>query len=245
MPDLKRQPECVSDLAFDQLLGGSAEQGPRARLQAHLASCVRCTLRYEELAAQRTGFLERVPSWQQLRTQQDEKKRGGGRRGLLWGGGALVMAASLALALSIASTAASTAPGLRSKGGPRIGAYIKHGERITRADEGSTVTANDYVRFTYSSDQPVHFALLNRDSLRATTYFPLGAKTERVAAGHDVALDFSIKLDGQPGSERIYGLFCEQAVQLEPLRDVLQATGRLPPPPHCRLDVLTLEKKTE
>jgi hypothetical protein len=246
MSDLKLRPECVSDLAFDQLLGESAERGQRARVQAHLASCVRCTLRYEELAGQRTGFLERVPSWQQLHARQDVRKLSRGRRGLLWSGGALVMAAGLVLALSLASPA-STAPaaGLRSKGGPRIGAYVKHGERVTSADDGSTVVPGDHVRFTYSSDEPVHFALLDRDAVRATTYFPLGAETERVAAGHDVALDFSIKLDAQPGSEQIYGLFCEQPAQLEPLRAALQATGRLAAPPHCRVDVLTLEKKVE
>jgi hypothetical protein len=147
------------------------------------------------------------------------------------------------LAFSLAQ--GDAAPGLRSKGGPRIGAYVKHGERVARADDGSTVRPGDYVRFTYSSDQPVHFALLNRDALHATTYFPLGAETAPVAAGHDVALDFSIKLDGQPGSEQIHGLFCQRPEQLEPLRAALEATGKLPPLPHCRVDVLTLQKKVE
>ena len=160
----------------------------------------------------------------------------------LWGGGAL-LAAGFLLVLSLGRGIAT--PGLRSKGGPRIGAYVKHGERVARADNGSTVRPGDYVRFTYSSDEPVHFALLNRDALRVTTYFPAGAQTERVAAGHDVALDFSIKLDDQLGNEQIYGLFCQQPEPLEPLRAALQGTGRLPPLPHCRVDVLTLEKKVE
>jgi hypothetical protein len=242
MPDLKRERECISDLAFDQLLGASAEPGQSVRVRAHVEECMRCALRYEALANQRAGFLERVPSWQHLRAQHDRQRRGGGRRRWLWGGGAAV-AASLVLALSLAQN--DDTPRLRSKGGPRIGAYVKHGDRVARADSGSTVRPGDHVRFTYSSDRPVHFALLNRDALHATTYFPLGAKTTPVAAGHDVALDFSIKLDGQPGREQIHGLFCEQPEQLEPLRAALQATGKLPPLPHCRVDVLTLEKKVE
>lgn len=243
MPDVKLEPACVSDLALDQLLGDSAEPAEHARVLAHLTACMRCALRYEALANQRAGFLERVPSWQRLRAQRETAGRGGGRRRWLFGGGAVVAAASLLLALSLARGGA--APGLRSKGGPRIGAYVKHGDRVARADNGSKVRPGDRVRFTYSSDEPVHFALLNRDALHATTYFPLGARTEPVAAGHDVALDFSIKLDGQPGSERIHGLFCREPVQLEPLRAALQATGELPPLPNCRVDVLTLEKDVQ
>jgi hypothetical protein len=241
MPDLRRERECISDLAFDQLLGASAEPGQSVRLLAHVETCMRCALRYEAIASQRAGFLERMPSWQRLHAQRSAARRRGGPRRWLFGGAAV--AAGLALAFSLAQGEA--APGLRSKGGPRIGAYVKHGERVARADDGSTVRPGDYIRFTYSSDQPVHFALLNRDALRATTYFPLGAQTAKVAAGHDVALDFSIKLDGQPGSEQIHGLFCQRPVPLEPLRAALQATGKLPPLPHCRVDVLTLEKKVE
>ena len=242
MPDLKRERECISDLAFDQLLGASAEQGQSVSARAHLAECMRCALRYEALANQRAGFLERVPSWQRLHARHEAAKRGNGRRRWLWGGGAAV-AASLVLALSLAQGGAT--PGVRTKGGPRIGAYVKHGDRVARADSGSTVRPGDHVRFTYSSDQPVHFALLNRDALHATTYFPLGAQTAQVAAGRDVALDFSIKLDGEPGREQVHALFCQHPQALEPLRAALQATGRLPSLPDCRVDVLTLQKKLE
>jgi len=62
-------------------------------------------------------------------------------------------------------------------------------------------------------------------------------------AGSDVALDFSIKLDRTAGSERVYGLFCDEPQPLEPLRSRLASTGTLPPLPHCRIDVLTLNKR--
>jgi hypothetical protein len=207
-------------------------------MRVHVEECARCALRWEALAKQRTDFLERMPSWRHLQGQQRAKLPSN----WLWGGGA-ALAASLLLTFWLAPSVDT--PGLRSKGGPRIGAYVKHGAEITRADTGSTVFPGDHVRFTYSSDRSVYFALLNRDALHATTYFPLGPETTLLAAGHDVALDFSIKLDGQPGSEQIHGLFCEEPQQLEPLRAALQATGRLSPPPRCRVDVLTLEKKVE
>lgn len=242
MRDLKLHPECMSNLVFDRVLGDSAEPSLRAEVLAHVEGCARCALRWEALAEQRTAFLERVPSWRHLHGQQEAKLPSKPARHLLWGGG-VALAASLLLTFWLAPNVDK--PGFRSKGGPRIGAYVKHGEQVTRADTGSIVFPGDYVRFTYSSDRPVYFALLNRDAQHATTYFPLGRETAQLEAGHDVALDFSIKLDDQPGSERIHGLFCAEPQQLEPLRATLEATGRLSPPPHCHVDVLTLEKKVE
>jgi hypothetical protein len=242
MHDLKLHPECMSDLAFDRVLGDSAEPGERARVRGHVEGCARCALRWQALAQQRTAFLQRIPSWRHLQRQQQAERPSQRSRGWLQGGSA-ALAASLLLTFWMARSVDT--PGFRSKGGPRIGAYVKHGEQVTRVDTGSTVFPGDYVRFTYSSDRPMHFALLNRDALHATTYYPLGLETAPLKAGLDVALDFSIKLDRQPGSERIHGLFCEQPQRLEPLRAALQATGRLSPPPHCHVDVLTLEKKLE
>lgn len=240
MSDLKLRPQCASDLALDRLLAGDLEAELRAQVIAHCEACMRCALRYETLSRQRSAFLERIPSWERMHAQHGAASRGNGVGRMWWGGGALVLAAGALLVFALAPGVLPN--GTRNKGGPYIGAYVKHGERVARAGDGSAVSAGDRVRFTYSSDRPVHFALLNRDAQRATTYFPLGAQAERVAAGHDVALDFSIQLDAVPGREQVYGLFCEQPEPLEPVLAALQATGRLPPLPHCRVDTLTLEK---
>lgn len=244
MPAVKRQPECPSDFALDQLLGQSADAGERARAEAHLAVCVRCTVRYEALHNQRAGYLARLPSWQQLHAQQSAAKRARFTRRGLWSAGALAAAASVGLVFALAPGLASgpSDPGVRLKGGPTIGAWVKHGAHVTRVQSGDAVAPGDALRFTYTSEQPVHFALLNRDASRASAYFPLGAQTEQVAAGREVALDFSIALDAQPGSEQIHGVFCDRPVPLRPLLEALQTSGRLPPLPHCRVDVLTLEK---
>jgi hypothetical protein len=95
----------------------------------------------------------------------------------------------------------------------------------------------------------MHFALINRDAVHATTYFPdssrPGAHTVRMHAGHEVALDFSIKLDEHLGEERVYGVFCEGPQELEPLRVALEASGELLALPSCHVDRLTLDKSLE
>lgn len=242
MRDLKLHPDCMSDLTFDRVLEDSAEPSQRAEVLVHVEGCARCASRWQALAKQRTEYLDRMPSWRRLQKQQEAKHPSMPSRSWLWGGGA-ALAASLLLTFWFAPSVDT--PGFRSKGGPRVGAYVKHGEQVTRVDTGSSVSPGDHLRFTYSSDRPVYFALLNRDAQNATIYFPHGLTTAQLGAGHDVALDFSIKLDEQPGSERIHGLFCDEPQQLQPLRAALQATGRLSPPPHCQVDVLILEKKSE
>jgi hypothetical protein len=246
--------DCVSDFAIDRLLSASDEPAERARAEDHLAGCVRCTVRRESLAKQRAGYLERVPSWQALHARHSaastasiSRARISRRLGWGLGGGAMLAAVGAALLLVRAPSSAPApeagAPALRSKGGPSLGAYVKHGDSVTRAEDGSTVIAGDYVRFTYSSDRPVHFGLLNRDGKQVTAYYPLGAQTVEVAAGKDVALDFSIKLDAEPGREQAFAVFCDRPQALEPLRAALTQTGSLPELPHCQVSVLTLHKK--
>jgi hypothetical protein len=243
---LSRGDECISDLAFDEWLGGSLEPSSQRELQAHVERCVRCSLRCEVLSAQRAAFLERVPSFGTLAASVARSGAApsvdAARWRWAWGAGATAAVAA-GVALMLAFPRAERFSSVRNKGGPHIGAYVKRGERVARAESGDAVQGGDYVRFTYSSDAAVFFGLLNRDAHSAATYYPLQAQTVRVKAGNDIALDFSIKLDGEPGSERVHGLFCDEPQQLEPLRAALQATGRLPPLPHCRVDVLTLKKQ--
>jgi hypothetical protein len=238
----------VSDLELDQLLGDTAEPGERMRVRAHLEACVRCGERASTLLRQRAAFLERMPSWQALRAQHSaslpvERPR---RLARVWRGRVLAAVAATVGVMILSLTGPESRTELRRKGGPRLGAYIKRGEHVTRAEDGARVRPGDFVRFTYSSERPLHFALFNRDAQRASTYFPeQGSTTSLVAAGRDVALDFSIRLDEQLGQERVYGLFCAKPQALAPLRAALQNTGELPQLPDCRVDVLTLDKHSE
>jgi hypothetical protein len=82
------------------------------------------------------------------------------------------------------------------------------------------------------------------DARAASVYYPTGPRAAAVRAGNDVALDFSVELDGQLGEERVYALFCETAVEIEPLRAALSETARLPETAGCQAEVIVLQKVT-
>jgi hypothetical protein len=105
------------------------------------------------------------------------------------------------------------------------------------------VHPGEQLRFSYTSDTATHLALFGRDARAVTTYYPLDADAPRVEPGRDVALDFGVELDERPGPERIHALFCPQPIALAPMRDALARSGRLPVPPGCHTDVITLDKR--
>ena len=72
------------------------------------------------------------------------------------------------------------------------------------AHPATRVYPGDLLRFTYSNAAPAYLALLGRDRRSASVYFPAADQAERVAAGRDQALDFSLELDGELGEERLY-----------------------------------------
>jgi hypothetical protein len=226
---------------FDQSYADCLEPEASERLRIHLAACVRCALRHEVLSAQHAAFIERAPSWESFHALREPwtGRAPSTRKHVRWPSYAGLAGVAL---LSLLVVGLNARRSVRSKGGPHIAAYIKRGDRVTLALDGDRVHAGDYLRFTYSSDVPAYFALLNRDARTAATYYPAGDFTARVSAGRDVALDFSIELDDQQGPERVHALFCDRPRQLEPLRVALQVSGQLPPLPDCRVDVLTLIK---
>jgi hypothetical protein len=242
MLEAKRNEPCISDLLFDQARADCIEPEVRAQIQAHLAACVRCALRHEVLCAQHAAFLERAPSWEIFRAQRELRAGpvANTHKRAAWLSGAGLAALAV---LSLIVVRQNAPRHERAKGGPRIAAYVKRGERVTLALDGDSVQVGDYLRFTYTSDVPLYFALLNRDAHSAVKYYPVGDQTVRVRAGRDVPLDFSIELDDQKGPERVHALFCDRPQRLEPLRVALQASGHVPALADCRIDVLTLVKR--
>jgi hypothetical protein len=87
--------------------------------------------------------------------------------------------------------------------------------------------------------------VLHRDARSANIYFPSSERAVEVEPGRDVALAFGIRLDSEPGEEQLFGLFCDEAVLLEPLRAALQSNAQLPSLAHCQVDTLTLIKQLE
>jgi len=134
--------------------------------------------------------------------------------------------------------------GAGSPGSPRIGFSIERGGKLQRAASGDVVLPGDRIRFTYSSERDAQFALLHVSRGTAEVYFPASDSTVLVPAGRDAAVDLTIVLDNRAGADRVFGLFCEASVALEPVRAELQKDddGRLALP-GCRVDSVTLLKK--
>lgn len=235
MPALEAQGDCVSNLELDRLFSDDLRLDEQRAIEAHLEHCVRCALRRDVMLADRETFLQRVPTWDALRARPRPRR---------WTkpaavGGALLMAAA-ALLLTV-----SPEPSFRSKGGPQLGAYIKRGERVTRAQNGDVVYPGDWLRLTYTSSRSRYFAVLHRDARSASIYFPPSERAVEVEGGRDVALAFGLRLDSEPGEEQLFGLFCDEAVMLEPLRAALQSNKQLPMLAHCQIDSLTFFKQLE
>jgi hypothetical protein len=243
MSSVTRVEECISDLVFDEWLSGEIDPTQKPGLEAHLLSCARCSQRRDLLLAQRNAFFERLPSWDALAARHgshDARHRNWRwQRSGLWAMAAL--AACVALFFAVPRAVPSV--GVRSKGGPRIGFYIKRGEQVVRGMSGEKVHPGERLRFTYSSDRATHLGLIYHDAHGATTTYPLGKRAAAVQPGQDVALDFGVELDAELGVERVLALFCDDAITLEPVRAALQATGHLPELAGCRVDIVVLDKQ--
>ncbi len=267
MQDLTPQSECASDLRMDEALSGDLSVQAQSQLERHIAECSRCRSRWDDIVKEREAFLSAAPSFAALAAEVEraaEVKRAPRPRATVWSkpwlaglGAAAAAAAAVVLVffreppqpLVPAGPGTQTQAGnqqassTRSKGGPHIAFFIKRGARVSVGHSGAVVHPGDRLRFAYSSDAPRYLALFNLDAKRASVYYPRGRAAERVAAGRDIALDFSIELDDVIGSERVFAVFCEAPFQVEPLRRALADNRRMAPTPGCTVDIIRLTKE--
>lgn len=196
---------CFSALQFDRLLAGELDRPEAERLRGHLAQCARCAAALDDL---RRGSEERLPP---LRVVPLPARS---RMPLRTVAAAVGLAAAASLLLMVRP------PGTRLKGsGFTLGMYVDHAGEVRRAAPGDTVAPGDAVRFAVTAPVDAHVAVLSLDPKgHATVYFPAGGRAQLVRAGADVALSLGTRLDETLGEERILGLFCSSAVELEPLR---------------------------
>ena len=225
-----RSETCVSDLLLDELLVGEITTAEERAAHAHLDACRACSERLQVLRRGRDPLAALLP--------QRAKRWPFAARVVLGG------AVAAALALFAVRVPGSAIPdSTRTKGGPRLGYYVKHGAETRPGGAGETVRAGDTLIFTATAATPGFVAVLSREGPgKASVYFPSGARAEAVAAGREVVLPVATVLDDAVGAERIYGLFCVSPEPIEPLRSALAATGVLPVPQGCHVDTLALSK---
>jgi ferric-dicitrate binding protein FerR (iron transport regulator) len=208
LPD-RLWPACHSSLQLDRLLMGELDPLESDRLHAHAAACPRCG---QALQAIRAARDERLPPLRLVLPARDSRR--------WWA--AAVAAAGMAAAASLLLVVRP--PGGRLKGsGFTLAMYVEHAGEVRRAGPGETVAAGDAVRFAVTAAKPAYVAVLSIDPLgKGSIYFPASARAERVEAGIDVALPLGTRLDATVGEERIVGLFCAAAIELEPVREGLE-----------------------
>jgi hypothetical protein len=239
----ERPADCLSDLALDEHLAGEQHAAARANADAHLASCGRCAQRRAQMQAQHAAFLAEIPSLSALAAARTSDVPGPRARILPFAVLSTRAAAAAAVLLNTGLPGLEPPkPGTRSKGAPHIGFFVRRGTKVERGASGQRVQPGDLLRFTYTADRALHLALLDRDRRGASVFFPSVGPGARVSPGSDVALDFSIALDGELGPERIVGVFCPDPFEVEPLRAALAADRALPTAADCTLSEIQLQK---
>ena len=213
----------ASDFLLDRAQAQELEAEALTALEEHLAQCDACRARQRALAAQRDAFLRHAPSWDAFRTSPRKPRRA---RGWLWSGGvAAALAASVWLGLL---RPPDSTGGVRVKGGPQLGYYVKRGTAVWRGRDPQSIRAGDVLRFTYSTPQPAYLALFGHDGRAATALFPASGQAAHVSAGTEVPLAFGLTLDAAQGDPSIHALFCQQPFDVEPIVRQLAQTNPQP-----------------
>ncbi|AUX46977.1 hypothetical protein SOCE26_084870 [Sorangium cellulosum] len=240
---------CLSDLKLDELMAGQLDAAAEEEARAHLAGCARCPARLSELEAARASFAASAPPLGLDRGAPAGLAATKARSPRRWlapaAASALAAAAAVALLFRAAPDQGGVeSPGERIKGASRLGFYVKRGEHVLPGGSGERLLPGDALQFTYSSAEARYLVILSIDGAsHVSVYYPDGPLAAPIQAGRDVLLPQSTVLDDTLGTERIHGLFCSEAVAVEPLRAALAAHPGAPPvPPGCDVDTLTAEK---
>jgi hypothetical protein len=237
-----RPQDCLSDFFLDQMLAEECTASAAEVARAHLADCEGCRGRFEALSKARDAFAAAPPLFVAsvaVERRSREKKR------TFWmaGGGALALAAGLLLFVRTKPTD-DGGESTRFKGASHIGFYVKRGEAVALGAVGERVHPGDSLRFVYSSSEPRYLTVLSLDGSRhASVYYPEASAAERIDPAVDQPLRSSTVLDGTLGAENIYGLFCREAIAVEPVRAALESTGKLPTLDGCEVDTLVIQKQ--
>jgi hypothetical protein len=219
-----RRPECLSRLQCDQLLNGELEDRPD--LKEHQLGCARCTALLATHRGERAEFASvvRPP-----------------RRHRRWVAGMAAVAATLGLWI-VASRDRREDPETRSKGGPTIAFYLKHGDAVRKGAVGEIVFPHDAINFTASTDRPAFLAVISIDGAqKVSVYYPDDPTAAPIGMGREQVLPLSVVLDDVVGRERLVGVFCDRPLAVAALAAAIAEGAALPS--GCLQDVLTIEKR--
>jgi len=246
-------PACTSALRLDRFLAGELPPAEADELRGHLDGCARCAAALAGLTAARDATrlppLRVVP----LGAPEVTAAQGGAtprltrrRRVVATLLGGLAAAAGLMLMVR------SEPPAERTKGRQTalaFGVYVLHDGAVRRAGPGEVLAPGDALRFAVKAPGPGYVAVLSVDPAgKASVYYPAGDRAEPVAPGAlegEVALPLATRLDATVGEERLYALFCEGPVELEPVRAALEGAGAdgAAPPAGCQVTRWRFEKR--
>lgn len=219
---------CLSRLGCDRLLNGELSDELAAR--AHIASCRLCEARLAEHVGERAAFAVPLQRPRAVRTSAAP----------------LAMIAALA-AVVVGIFVVRPRPDdvgavTRAKGKPTIGFYVEHAGAVRAGTAGEIVLPGDAIEFTASTERPGWLAIVSIDGAKkASVYYPDAAAAAQVSPGRDQVLPLSVILDEVVGTERIYGVFCDQPFAVDQAKSI--AADGAPLPAGCLVDSLTIEKR--
>jgi plastocyanin len=243
LSDLRKSvPEaCLSDLLLDELRADDLDANRKAQAEQHLRSCARCTARQQVLLAAALEFTERYPEAPVVTVPRATRSIGRIYAGLT---AALALAACVVLFVRAERVARDSQAALeRSKGGARLGFYVKRDGHVFQGADGQRVHAGDELRFVVTNAAQHQIAILSRDGRGVTSvYYPSQRLSRALGSAHETALDTAVQLDATPGAEALFGIFCDSEFELEPLRSTLEKTGHLPAMKGCTVDELGVIK---
>lgn len=235
-------PACLSALHLDRWMMGEMNESETELVRRHVSGCERCSRTVEAMRAVREAT--ELPRLRLLSMTHAISAPGEKQPTRGWKVRAAVVGAALAAAASLLLLIKPGRHGERIKGsGFALSMYVQHGGEVRRVAPGEAIAAGDAVRFAVTTPIKAYVAILSVDPKgRASIYYPVGASAEPLPAGEDMLLPLGTRLDETVGEERVVGLFCSAAVELEPLRARLEA--RSPAFPHeCQVTQWTFVKR--
>jgi hypothetical protein len=218
---------CLSNYALDRLAAG--ELPDAAAAEWHLGGCARCSARRAELGRGRDGFRAAPPPLRRAKAAATG----------WWVSG---VAAATTVALAAAAILLLLPDTTRTKGGPRVEAFVRHDGAVRVAGPGERVAPGDGVQLAVSTAEPRHVGVVGVDAARAVTIY---REATPVPAGESLPLDFSVAFDDVLGTERIWVLVCDGAAPLATFAGALRVSpaSEPPPPPGCAATRLVFYKE--